>query len=245
MLEQCDGRSPCSQSTLCMQPRNPEIVRCKSGALRESVERSVKIVERLIKEAGPEPQLRIRVLLRASAHQKKGFLFAFELQSCTRKLHQLRRVPWFGCGDGFEAHAAFPAGAPSASIRWRTASHSISLRSGCQTSKMKTTRNSSDGFSASCSIVSSKTKASPGFHCRVSAPTLNQQPSGTISGKWHTSRELLTPTCAGMCAFGASNENIALGPAPAMTGCGTCARAARVFGQWRALASMRLPFWSR
>src|SRR6476661_2127236 len=116
-------------------------------------------------------------------------------------------------------HSPSPAIGPLASINARTASCSTSLRFGCQTSKMKTTRNSSDGFSASCSIVSSNTKASPGSQYRVSAPTLNQQPSGTISGKWHTSRELFTPTCAGMCAFGASNENIALGPAPAMTGC--------------------------
>ena len=46
----------------------------------------------------------------------------------------------------------------------------------------------------------------------VSAPTRNQQPAGTISGRWQTSRVLATPVCGGMCAPGASSENIALGP---------------------------------
>src|SRR4051812_32130177 len=45
---------------------------------------------------------------------------------------------------------------PSASIKARTASRSSGLRSGCQTSKMKTTRSWSEGFIASCSTVSSK-----------------------------------------------------------------------------------------
>ena len=43
----------------------------------------------------------------------------------------------------------------------------------------KTMRSSSLGFIASCSIVSSKAKASPSTHSRVSPPTRNQQPGGT------------------------------------------------------------------
>ena len=72
-----------------------------------------------------------------------------------------------------------PASAPgvSASIAAAIAWRSTGSRSGRQTSKMRTTRSASLGFIASCSMVSSKTNASPSRQYRVSPPTRNQQPS--------------------------------------------------------------------
>src|SRR3546814_9255676 len=54
---------------------------------------------------------------------------------------------------------------------------------GFQTSKIRSARNSSLSFHASCSIVSSKAKAVPSCHSRVSPPTRKPHPGGTISGR--------------------------------------------------------------
>src|SRR5947209_10714396 len=100
-----------------------------------------------------------------------------------------------------EVHSDWPC-IPLVPIKAATASRSTGLRSGCQTSNMKTTRSSPLGLAASCSIVSSNTNASPGVQKRLSSPTLNQQPSGTTRGKWQTKRELLMPTCGGIVVCG-------------------------------------------
>ena len=57
------------------------------------------------------------------------------------------------------------------------------VRCGCQMSNIRMTRSLSLSLRASCSMVSSKTQASPGTHCRISLPTRNEQFSGMISAE--------------------------------------------------------------
>src|SRR5580692_6199983 len=57
------------------------------------------------------------------------------------------------------------------------------LTCGLQISRISTARGTSLSFQASCSKVSSNTKALPGCHSRRSAPTRNKQPGGTINGR--------------------------------------------------------------
>ena len=93
-------------------------------------------------------------------------------------------------------------------------------------SKMNTARGSSLSFQASCSIVSSNTKALPGSHCRCWPPTRKPQPGGTMSGRCTIRRVLLTPVCGGIRVLVSRIENSALGLAPGTSQRGQLSRAA-------------------
>src|SRR4051794_7929784 len=92
----------------------------------------------------------------------KGCLGAIE-----RGNGPVERSRWIDgrCGDG--AHALPANVAPLLPMTAATVRRSPWLRAGAQRSMIRTTRSSSLSFHASCSIVSSKTKASPTFHSRV------------------------------------------------------------------------------
>ena len=122
------------------------------------------LVDRSLQQARPLPQTRVLVPLGSLANDGDRSLFVTGGQRPFRQIGQ---------GAGIRArflerrrsgsHKPSAAGAPSASISSLTASRSISVKSGCQQSKMKTIRSSFVGFIASCSIVSSNTNASPFF----------------------------------------------------------------------------------
>ncbi len=108
-------------------------------------------------------------------------------------------------------------------------------------SKMSTTRSLSLSFQASCSMVSSKTHALPGTHSRVSLPQRKPQPSGTMSGRWVTSRTLVTPVWGGIRVPGLRRENIDAGVRPGWSGMGTPSSNPIVTGHFAAFSGTRSP----
>ena len=128
-------------------------------------------VERAFEQCLPLQQAcgRPRPNRRVKQRQRAFLLAAFERLACellerlavARSRRRIRE-------RFIEAHN--PSAPPSLAMRAATASRSTAVRSGCQTSKMKTTRRESLSFIASCSIVSSNTSASPGLQVRVSRP---------------------------------------------------------------------------
>lgn len=109
-----------------------------------------------------------------------------------------------------------------------TRSRSRSVSYGFHTSKIKIARGTSESFHASCSIVSSKTQAVPTCHSRVTPPTLNPQPGGTINGRCTVTRVLVTPVWDGIRVCASKIEKKAVGPRPGMSIRGICASTAAV-----------------
>ena len=100
--------------------------------------------------------------------------------------------PRAGAGAGGVAHSPSVASAGSvAAITAATAARSAGDRSGCQVSTIRMTRSASLGFSASCSIVSSKTQALPASQSRASrrrpgtsSPAARSAADGRPGGYW-------------------------------------------------------------
>ena len=130
----------------------------------EGVERFLMLVDRPFQKRFPLEETRLRISLEAEREKRDGLFFLAFTKRCFGKVGQCFLVVWSlerRIQRRPEAHRPPPP--LSVAIMAPTASFSTSLRSGCQTSTIKTTRSSSVGFIASCSIVSSNTSASPTF----------------------------------------------------------------------------------
>jgi len=84
---------------------------------------------------------------------------------------------------------------------------SWTVRSGCQMSRISTSRMEVPSCQTSWSKESSNIMNFPSIHSRVSLPTLMRGPTGMTRPRWARIRQLVGPVCGQTCATGCITEN--------------------------------------